>query len=66
MIGAQRQASKHVQMQQAINQTKSFSTHYNQTIRLIQRVRLKKVNWNRVNGALNLDIESQGEADERI
>ena len=25
-----------------------------------------EANWNRVNGALNLDIESQGEADERI
>ena len=44
---------------------KSISTHYNQTIRLIQRVGIK-ANWNRVNGALNLDIESQGEADERI
>ena len=65
MINAQRYASKHGQMQQAINQTKSFSTHYNQTIRLNQRLDLK-VSWNRVNGALNLDIESQGEADERI
>jgi hypothetical protein len=63
---AQWQVSKHVQLQQSIRQTKSFSTHYNQTIRLNQRVRLKKVNWNRVNGALNLDIESQGEADKKI
>ena len=44
---------------------KSFSTHYNQTMRLIQRVGIE-ANWNRVTGALNLDIESQGEADERI
>ena len=65
MINAQRQTSKHVQMNQAINQTKSFSTHYNQAIRLKPRLDLK-VSWNRVNGALNLDIESQGEADERI
>ena len=57
MINAQRHASKHVQMQQAINQTKSFSTHYNQAIRLKQGLDFK-VNWNGVSGALNLNIES--------
>ena len=56
MINAQRQTSKHVQIQQAINQTKSFSTHYNQAIRLKQGLDFK-VNWNGVNGALNLNIE---------
>ena len=65
MINAQRYASKHVQMQQAINQTKSISTHYIQAIWLKQRLDFT-VNWNGVSGALNLDIESQGEADERI
>ena len=36
MTNAQRQTSKHVQMSRAINQTKSFSTHYIQAIRLKQ------------------------------
>ena len=57
MINAQRQTSKHVQMNQAIKQTKSFSTHYIQAIRLKQGLDFK-VNWNGVSGALNLNIES--------
>jgi hypothetical protein len=56
MMNAQRQTSKHVQMnQQAIND--SVSTHYMQAIRLKQGLDFK-VNWNGVNGALNLNIES--------
>ena len=57
MINAQRQTSKHVQINQALNQTKSFSTHYIQAIRLKRGLDFK-VNWNGVNGALNLNIES--------
>ena len=57
MINARRQTSKHVQMQQATNQTKSFSTHYIQAIRLKQGLDFK-VNWNGVSCALNLNIES--------
>ena len=57
MINAQRQTSKHVHMNQATNQTKSFSTHYNQAIRLKQGLDFK-VNWNGVSCALNLNIES--------
>ena len=49
--------NKYAQMNQAINQTKSFSTHYNQAIRLKQGLDFK-VNWNGVSCALNLNIES--------
>ena len=56
VINAHWKTSKHVQMQQAINQTKSFSTHYNQAIMLKQGLDFK-VNWNGVSGALNLNIE---------
>ena len=65
MINAQSmQANMYIWSKQSINQ--SHSAH-SITKQLGSYKGLGiEANWNRVNGALNLDIESQGEADERI
>ena len=64
MISAQRQASMYKCNKQSIKQSHLAHTI---TKQLGSSKGLDyEVNWNGVNGALNLDIESQGEADERI
>ena len=57
VINAQRQTSKYAQMSQAIRQISQLAHTIHKQFGLKQGLDFK-VNWNGVNGALNLNIES--------